>query len=124
MSRFEGKVAVVTGGGSGIGRAIALRLAIEGARVAVLDIRAETAEETLALAGGDGVALVCDVSESAGVDAVFDQIVSALGPPDILANNAGRSASTTSGGSRRCSPSNARRRPAMASGRRSTRSSA
>ena len=87
--RFEGKVAVVTGGGSGIGRAIALRLAAEGARVAVMDIRAETAEETLALAGGDGVALVCDVSESAGVDSVFDEIVAALGPPDVLANNAG-----------------------------------
>ena len=52
---LEGKVAVVTGGGAGIGRAICLRLAAEGARVAVLDIRQETADETLELAGGDGV---------------------------------------------------------------------
>jgi len=86
---LAGRVAVVTGGGAGIGRAICLRLAAEGARVAVLDIRAETAGETLALAGGDGVALVCDVTDSAAVDATFARIAADLGEPDVLVNNAG-----------------------------------
>jgi 3-oxoacyl-[acyl-carrier protein] reductase len=89
MTGLDGKVAVITGGGSGIGRAITLNLAGQRARVAVLDIRAETAEETLVLAGGDGVALECDVSDSAAVDAAFDHIASVLGAPDVLANNAG-----------------------------------
>jgi 3-oxoacyl-[acyl-carrier protein] reductase len=85
----SGRVAVVTGAGAGIGRAIALRLAGGGDRVAVLDVRPETAAETLALAGGDGLALSCDVSDSAAVDAAFERIGSELGPPDILVNNAG-----------------------------------
>jgi 3-oxoacyl-[acyl-carrier protein] reductase len=86
---LEGRVAVVTGGGAGIGRAITLRLAAEGARVAVLDIRLETAEQSLELAGGDGIALVCDVSDSSAVDATFARIEEELGPVDILVNNAG-----------------------------------
>src|SRR3954447_12765366 len=86
---LEGKLAAVTGGGAGIGRAICLRLASEGARLAVLDIRQETADETLTLAGGDGGAFVCDVSDSSVVDATFARIESELGPPDILVNNAG-----------------------------------
>jgi 3-oxoacyl-[acyl-carrier protein] reductase len=86
---LNGKVAVVTGGGAGIGRAICRRLAADGARVAVLDIRAETAQETLRLAGGDGVALVCDVSESSAVDSTFARVESELGPADVLVNNAG-----------------------------------
>jgi 3-oxoacyl-[acyl-carrier protein] reductase len=85
----SGRVAVVTGAGAGIGRAIALRLAGGGDRVAVLDVRPDTAAETLALAGGDGLALSCDVSDSATVDAVFERIGSELGPPEILVNNAG-----------------------------------
>jgi 3-oxoacyl-[acyl-carrier protein] reductase len=87
--KLDGKVAVVTGGGAGIGRSIVLRLAADGARVAVLDIRLETAEQTLELAGGDGVALVCDVSDSAAVDATFARIEEELGPVEILVNNAG-----------------------------------
>ena len=86
---LNGRVAVVTGGGAGIGRAIALRLAADGARVAVLDIRQEPAEQTLELAGGDGVALVCDVSDSSAVDATFARIEAELGPVDVLVNNAG-----------------------------------
>ena len=86
---LKGSVAVVTGGGAGIGRAITLRLAAEGARVAVLDIRQQTADESLELAGGDGVALACDVSDSSAVDATFARVESELGPPDILVNNAG-----------------------------------
>ena len=75
----RGPVAVVTGGAAGIGRAISLRLGRDGARVAVLDIRRESAEETLRMAGGDGVALVCDVSDSSAVDAAFAQVESELG---------------------------------------------
>ncbi len=83
------RVAVVTGGGAGIGRAITIRLAEEGARMAVLDIRQENAEQTLELAGGEGVALVCDVSDSSAVDATFARVEAELGPLDILVNNAG-----------------------------------
>jgi 3-oxoacyl-[acyl-carrier protein] reductase len=85
----SGRVAVVTGAGAGIGRAIALRLAADGARVAVLDIRAETASETVALLGSGGLALSCDVSDSAAVDEVFARIAAELGSPDVLVNNAG-----------------------------------
>jgi 3-oxoacyl-[acyl-carrier protein] reductase len=85
----DGKLAVVTGGGAGIGRAICQRLAADGARVAVLDIRQETADQTLELIGGAGGAYVCDVSDSASVDAAFSRIEAELGPPDILVNNAG-----------------------------------
>ena len=84
-----GRVAVVTGGGAGIGRAIGLRLARDGARVAVLDIRQDSADETLRLAGGDGLALVCDVSDSVAVDGAFARVESELGPVDVLVNNAG-----------------------------------
>jgi 3-oxoacyl-[acyl-carrier protein] reductase len=87
--RAGGRVAVVTGGGAGIGRAIVQRLARDGARVAVLDIHPDTAHESLALAGGDGAALACDVTDSAAVDAVFQTICRELGPPDVLVNNAG-----------------------------------
>src|SRR4051794_32172591 len=86
---LEGKLAVVTGGGAGIGRAICQRLAADGARVAVLDIRQETADQTLELIGGAGGALVCDVRDSASVDGAFGRIEAELGPPDVLVNNAG-----------------------------------
>ena len=61
--RLDGRVAAVTGGGSGIGRAICTRLAAEGARVAALDIDPAGAQETVDAAGG-GLALVADVSDS------------------------------------------------------------
>jgi 3-oxoacyl-[acyl-carrier protein] reductase len=85
---LEGKVAVVTGGGAGIGRSIVQRLTADGARVAALDIRLETAEKSIALAGG-GLAVVCDVSDSASVDAAIERVEAELGPVDILVNNAG-----------------------------------
>jgi 3-oxoacyl-[acyl-carrier protein] reductase len=85
----NGGVAVVTGGGAGIGRAISLRLAKDGARIAVLDIRQESAEETLRLAGGEGLALVCDVSDSSSVDDTFARVESELGAVEVLVNNAG-----------------------------------
>src|SRR3954468_531318 len=86
---LEGKVAVVTGGGAGIGRSIVRRLAAEGARVAALDIRLETAQKSLELAGGEGLAVVCDVSDSASVDEAIARVEAELGPIDVLVNNAG-----------------------------------
>ena len=86
---LEGKLAVVTGGGAGIGRSICLRLAADGARLAVLDIREAPAAQTLELAGGDGGAFTCDVRDSSVVDATFARIESTLGAPAILVNTAG-----------------------------------
>src|SRR3954463_8595786 len=86
---LQGKVAVVTGGGAGIGRSIVRRLAAEGARVAALDIRLETAEKSIELAGGSGLAVVCDVSDSSSVDAAMARVEEELGPIEIMANNAG-----------------------------------
>jgi len=86
---LSGKVAVVTGGGSGIGRGIALRLAAEGAKVAVLDLSESAAAETVALAGGNARAYVADVSDYAAVAAAADAIEADLGSIWLLVNNAG-----------------------------------
>ena len=85
--RLEGRVAVVTGGGSGIGEAIAIRLAKEGARVAVLDLNESAAALTAGLC--DGIAVTADVSKSAEVDAALATAEAQLGPVDIWVNNAG-----------------------------------
>lgn len=89
--RFVGKDCVVTGGGSGIGRAVVLRLAAEGARVAVLDINIESARETLRLCGADqqGFAAHLDVRSEASVTAAASQVAKAFGGADVLINNAG-----------------------------------
>ena len=79
---LEGRVCVVTGGGSGIGRAIALGFATYGAKVAVLDRNLETAKFTLAeidKLGGTGVAVACDVSDQASVKAAAANSAHALG---------------------------------------------
>ena len=81
-------VAVVTGGGSGIGAAICRRLAADGARVAALDVRLEAAEQTIAAIGG-GLAVHADVSDSAAVDAALARVEAELGPIGVLVNNAG-----------------------------------
>ncbi len=85
--KLKGKVALVTGGGSGIGEAICRSFSEEGAQVAVLDVNRQAAELTAKLV--DGVALVADVADSAAVDAAIADLESRLGPLDLLVNNAG-----------------------------------
>ena len=82
-------VAVVTGAGQGMGRAIAGKLASKGARVAALDLNAAAVEETVAQLGGAHLALACDVSDSGAVAAAFERVAADLGEVAILVNNAG-----------------------------------
>ena len=89
---LSGKVALVTGGSRGIGRAITLALAAHGAKVAVnYASNATAAEETVAAAGGDGaaIALAGDVSDSTAAAGLVARTISAFGKIDILVNNAG-----------------------------------
>ena len=87
---LKDKRAVVTGAASGIGLAIAHRLAAEGARVAALDINAEAAEKVWAgKDAGRHLGFACDIADSRSVDAVFAKIKAAFGGVDILVNNAG-----------------------------------
>jgi NAD(P)-dependent dehydrogenase (short-subunit alcohol dehydrogenase family) len=91
-ARFAGRVALVTGAASGIGRATAMRLASEGAAVAVVDRVEEGAAETVRLvraAGGRAEAFRCDVADSASVNATVAAIARSLGPVDVLVNVAG-----------------------------------
>jgi 2-hydroxycyclohexanecarboxyl-CoA dehydrogenase len=85
--RLEGKVALVTGGASGIGAATARRLAAEGARVAIADLDEEGSRGVAAEI--DGVAVAMDVSDVASVQAGVGAAVEVLGPVDVLVNNAG-----------------------------------
>jgi NAD(P)-dependent dehydrogenase (short-subunit alcohol dehydrogenase family) len=87
-----GRTAIVTGGGSGIGRAIVLRFARAGARVAVVDVATDAATTVAAEAetlGAAAMAVVCDVSRQADVLNAFQDVHSRLGPVDILVNSAG-----------------------------------
>ncbi len=90
--KLEGRKAVVTGGGRGIGRAIAERLADLGADVAIVDIDGETAEATAAEVAGKGVKALgyaLDISDADAVTETFKKIAEDLGGLDILVNNAG-----------------------------------
>jgi 3-oxoacyl-[acyl-carrier protein] reductase len=99
--RLQDRVGLVTGGGSGIGRAIALRFAGEGARVVVNDVKLDAAEQVvgeIAAAGGRGLAIRADVADSGQVRAMFDEVERTLGGLDVLVNNAGIGTTSNSEG--------------------------
>ncbi len=92
MQRLDGKIAIVTGSGIGIGQAIAMRFAAEGAHVWVTDLNGETAEATAQLirkAGGKATAMLVDVSKGQDVTALVRAVASAHDRADVLVNNAG-----------------------------------
>ena len=92
MGNLEGRVAIVTGAGRGIGQQIAKKLAEQGAKVAVVDLKAEWCEETVGLvkaAGSEAIGLGCNVAESADVDATVKAVIAKFGTVDIMVNNAG-----------------------------------
>jgi 3-oxoacyl-[acyl-carrier protein] reductase len=92
VGKLDGRVAVVTGAGRGIGAAEAIKMAEEGASVAVLDLSAEAGQDTVATikkAGGEAVAIACDVSSAKQVGAAFEEVAHRFGRIDILVNNAG-----------------------------------
>ena len=92
ITRLEGKVALITGAAQGIGRAIATRLAAEGAAVGVADIQFEVAQRTAAEivnAGGKALAVKLDVTRFEDASSAADAVERQLGPIDILVNNAG-----------------------------------
>jgi 2-dehydro-3-deoxy-L-rhamnonate dehydrogenase (NAD+) len=84
---LKDQVAIVTGGGQGIGEGIVRRLAAAGARVAVLDLKLDLARSVAQSTGGAGVE--CDVSSASSVEKAFGEVRRQLGPIDILVNNAG-----------------------------------
>ena len=89
---LEGKSALVTGGGGGIGRAAALSFAREGARVAVADLMIDAAQETVAMvnrAGGQAISLTADVTSSEHVQAMIAGVIASYGRLDCAFNNAG-----------------------------------
>lgn len=87
--RLEDKIAIVTGGARGIGRAIATRYAAEGARVVIADINGAEAEAVAGEIGAGAMGFALDVTKQASIDAMVAGVVARLGRIDILVNNAG-----------------------------------
>ena len=90
-TQLDGKVALVTGASQGIGRAIAMALAGEGAQVALLSRRRSGLDETLALIGrSNGLVVPCDVTDSEAVASAVKRVVATFGGLDVVVNNAGQ----------------------------------
>ena len=92
VSRFDGRTVMVTGGGGGIGGALCRAFAAEGASVAVLDRDEEAGRavaDSLTADGAEALAVACDIAERPSVDAAVERATAALGPVDVLVNNAG-----------------------------------
>lgn len=92
MTEIAGRIAVITGGGSGIGMGLAGELARQGAKVAVADIMPDNAEkvaQSIRGAGGEAIAIACDVCERSSISAMRDAVHAAFGPVQLLFANAG-----------------------------------
>ena len=89
MGRLDGKVAVITGAGGGMGREAAILFTEEGARVCAADVNGAAAEETVGLCPGESLAVEVDVSDEEQVASMYEQTTSRFGGVDVLYNNAG-----------------------------------
>jgi len=89
MGRLDGKVAVITGAGGGMGREAAILFTEEGARVCAADVNGQAAEETASLAPGEAVPVEVDVADEEQVAAMYAQAAERFGGVDVLYNNAG-----------------------------------
>ena len=89
MGRLDGKVAVITGAGGGMGREAAILFTEEGAKVCAADVNGEAAEETVALCSGEAFAVTVDVADEKQVVSMYAQTAERFGGIDVLYNNAG-----------------------------------